>query len=299
MDKILAAVNKAKAGGAQREEQYFYYPARDAAGNGSAVIRFLPGTTVDDVPFIKTFAHGFHVMHGDTKKWLIEECPTTIGNDCPICAENKKLWDTGLKDQQEIVRQRKRKVSYVSRILVVEDKKNPDNEGKVFLFKFGQKIFDKIADALQPEFEEDKDKACNVFDLAEGANFKFRIRKVEGQTNYDKSEFDTPSKCDVDVFSQFNAENDINKFLNPDKFKSAEKLQERYDLVVGNTSRLAVKAASTQSAPAPAPAPAAAKQESSRVEAAAPAASSGDSIEDIMKLVNSITGDKGDDDIPF
>lgn len=314
MDKLMAAVKNAKAGGsgAAREEDYFYYPARDATGVGQAVLQFLPGVTVDDVPFVKTFSHGFNVKRGDQKKWLIDECPTTIGNDCPTCAANKVLWDTGLKENQEIVRERKRKVSYVSRVLVIEDKKNPDNEGKVFLFKYGQKIFDKIADALSPE--DEADKKYNVFGLSGAKDpwpvFRFRIRKVEGQTNYDKSAFESAEdfKTDYDFKSQFSEANDINKFVAPARFKSYEDLQKRLDYVLGNTARLAAQAA-PQSAMDRAEASepvveraAPAKAESTRREVAKPTDSTDD---DVMNLVMSIaSGTDGstpnfDDDIPF
>jgi len=235
MDKLLEAAKSAKFSNSERkDDKTFYYPARDQAGNGTAILRFLPGKTEDDLPFVKTYSHGFK---GPAGKWFIEDCPTTIGSPCYCCEQNGILWNTEIKANQDIARTRKRKISYVANILVVEDKKNPENEGKVFLFKFGTKIFDKIFDKLSPEFEDET--PCNVFDLLEGANFVLKIRKVEGQTNYDKSEFRTPSaidKVNLDVLE------DLNQFISPAKFKTPAELERRFNMAVGNTVRLAANA---------------------------------------------------------
>lgn len=310
MDKLMAAVKNAKTGGATpREEDYFYYPARDATGVGQAVIQFLPAISEDAAPFVLTRSHRFGVQRGDGKKWLIDECPTTIGQDCPVCAANKVLWDTNLKENQEIVRERKRKTAYTARILVIEDKKNPENEGKVFMFRFGQKVFDKIADALSPE--DEGDKKYNVFGIPGEKDpwpvFRFRIRKVEGQTNYDKSAFESAEdfKTDYNWKAQCNETNDVMKFLDPSKFKSYEDLEKRLNFVLGNTVRVAAAAAAAPVAEAtPAPRTEAPAQ-SSRKEVVAPA-SSGDADDDVMNLVMSIAkGEDGsktpdfDDDIPF
>lgn len=242
MNALMAAVNKAKqSGGQERDDDVFYYPSRDAVGNGSATIRFLPGTTDEDVPFVKTYSHGFK---GPTGKWLIENCPTTLENDCPICSANSELYAKLTKDEARKFGMN-RKVHFISRILVVEDKKTPDNEGKVFLFKYGQKVFNKVLDALQPVDEDDV--KLNVFGTAGDknpwTNFKLKIRKVDGQVNYDKSEFEKESdEVDSDFRSQFTDENDIMKFIDPKQFKTTEALQKRLDLVSGNTSRVAEKA---------------------------------------------------------
>jgi hypothetical protein len=227
MDKLLGAVKKAKQGSFEREEDFFYYPQRDVAGNGSAVIRFLPSDK-DEIPFVTTYNHGF--KNATTNKWFVDNCLSTIEQECPICAENSKLYASMSKEDARKFGMNRKK-SFISRILVVEDKKQPDMEGKVFMFKYGQKIFDKIVDKLQPEFEDDV--ACNIFDLVSGADFKLKLRKVDGNVNYDKSEFADPSECEVLVFEQFNAENDPYRFLDPKKFKSAEKLQERFDFISG------------------------------------------------------------------
>jgi hypothetical protein len=242
MNALMAAVNKAKqSGGQEREDDTFYYPSRDAVGNGGATIRFLPGTTDDDVPFVKTYSHGFK---GPTGKWLIENCPTTLENDCPICSANSELYAKMTKDEARKFGMN-RKVHFISRILVIEDKKTPANEGKVFLFKYGQKVFNKILDALQPTDEDDV--KLNVYGTAGDknpwTNFKLKIRKVDGQVNYDKSEFEKEAdEIDVDFRAQFNDENDIMKFVDTNQFKSPEALQKRLDLVSGNTTRVAEKA---------------------------------------------------------
>jgi len=229
MDKLNAAVKNAKKSGGDREDEYFYYPARDVAGNGSAVIRFLSEND-DDVVFVKVYSHGFK---GPTGKWLIENCPTTLENECPICTANGKLYSTMSKEDARKFGMN-RKTKFFSRILVIEDKKNPENEGKQFMFSYGSIIFDKIADKLSPAFEDEL--ACDIFSMEEGANFKLKIRKLDGQTNYDKSEFDTPSVCDFKAV--FNTENDIKKYLNPELFKDSVKLQTRLDFVNGNTTRV-------------------------------------------------------------
>lgn len=309
MDKLMAAVKNAKTGGGTpREEDYFYYPARDATGVGQAVVRFLPALSDDAAPFVLTRSHRFGVQRGDGKKWLIDECPTTIGQDCPVCAANKVLWETNLKENQEIVRERKRKTSYTARVLVIEDKKNPENEGKVFMFRFGQKIFDKIADALAPA--EEGDKKYNVFGIPGEKDpwpvFRFRIRKVENQTNYDKSAFESAEDFNTDYEwkSQCNETNDVMKFLDPKMFKSYEDLEKRLNFVLGNTVRVAANAAKAEAA-APAKSEAAPAVESSRKEVVTPSSSSKDD-DDVMNLVMSIAsggaGSKApdfDDDIPF
>ncbi len=271
MEKLLAAVNKAKSSnGSDRDDKVFYYPSRDTAGNGSAVIRFLPGKTDDDIPFVKVYSHGFK---GPTGQWFIEDCPTTIGQPCYCCEQNSILWNTGIKANQDIVRERKRKVSYISSILVVKDEKNPENEGKIFLFKYGQKIFDKITNMLSPTFVDSDEKEefinkygeeyCDVFDLKNGADFKFKIRKVEGQTNYDKSEFAGPSKVSVDLSSI----EPLDQFTDPTRFKSAEDLQKHFDRAIGNTVRLAAKVSNNEVEPHVQPKPTkTVKQETSSSE---------------------------------
>lgn len=242
MDKLLGQLNKAQQrGGSTGDGKTYYYPQRDQAGNGSATIRFMPGKTDDDDLFVKVFSHGFE---GPTGKWFIEECPTTIGEPCYCCEQNSLLWKTDIKANQEIVSGvqgsnkpgRKRKESYIANIMVVEDEKNPENNGKIFLYKFGSKIFEKICEASKPTF---KDKvAINPFELDGGANFKLRIRKVKGQTNYDMSDFDAPSVVKVDD-AEWDKMESLAQYLDPKRFKSPEELEKRFNLAVGNTVRLA------------------------------------------------------------
>lgn len=238
MDKLLGAIKKASSSGYSKEDgDVFYYPIRDAVGNGSAVIRFLPANNEDDAPFVKIFTHGFKT---DSGKWFIDNCPTTLEGECPVCETNGKRYQTMSKDEARKAGMN-RKTSFIARILVVEDKKSPDNEGKVFLYKFGKEVFDKIVDKLQPEFDDDK--PCNVFSIEDGADFKLKIRKVDNQVSYDKSEFADPSECDLSekkIFAMFSEDNNPQKFLNPDQFKTYEKLQERLDFVFGKSKSSAV-----------------------------------------------------------
>jgi hypothetical protein len=237
MEKLLKAVKSAQSNGAgERNDKVFYYPQRDQAGNGSAIIRFLPGKTDDDIPFVKLYSHFFK---GPTGKWYAEDCPTTIGQPCYCCEQNGILWNTNIKANQDTVRERKRKVTYISNILVIADPKNPENEGKVFLFKFGQKIFDKIVDKLQPVVDDlDPQMPVDVFDLKEGLDFMLKIRKVEGQTNYEKSEFKKEKSA---VTVDLSTIEDLGQFTNESRFKSHEELQKSFERAVGNTVRLNTK----------------------------------------------------------
>lgn len=221
-DKILAAASKA-VGKFEGDDRY-WKAELDKVGNGSAEIRFLLSKNPDDVPFVKIYDHGFQ---GPTGKWLIEHCPTTIGKECPVCEANGTLWNSGIDSDKEIVRKRKRKVSFITNILVVNDPKNPDNNGQVKLFKFGPKIFQKLLDAMQPTFEDEN--PINPFDLKEGANFKLKIRKVEGYANFDKSEFTDPSSLSDHDIQAFNDKLvDLNaEFMAADKYKSYNDLKER------------------------------------------------------------------------
>jgi hypothetical protein len=239
---ILNAVNKMKesTGGAKDpNEDKIWKCETDKAKNGFAIIRFLPARTDDDVPFVKSYSHGFKSPAG---KWFIENCPTTIGEQCPLCEANGVLWNSGNDSDKEIVRERKRKLAYYANILVVSDPKNPDNEGKVKVFKFGAKIFDKILDKLQPTVMEGEDpiEPVNVFDPFEGANFKLKIRQVEGYANYDKSEFEVPSALgkEKEVQAIMEAMEDLNQFCNKSNYKSYEALSTKLAMVMGTPVNL-------------------------------------------------------------
>jgi hypothetical protein len=214
----------------QQEDTRFWTPTVDKAGNGYAVIRFLPQPEGEDVPFVRIFNHGFK---GPNNQWLIEKCLTTLGEKCPVCEHNSALWGTGSKENQEKVRIQKRKLSFVSNIYIIKDPSNPENEGKVFLFKYGKKIFDKLNAAMNPEFEDEQ--PMNPFDLWGGANFKLKIRKVEGYQNYDKSEFEdaSPLSDDDDALEKiWKEEHSLQAFLERKEFKSYDDIKSRLNKVL-------------------------------------------------------------------
>lgn len=227
LDKLNAELNKLAAPQTSKpsDDDRFWKPEVDKAGNGYAVIRFLPQPAGEDVPFVRLFDHAFK---GPGGQWLIDGCLTTVGEKCPICEHNSALWNTGSKENQAVVRNQKRKLSFISNIYVVKDPAHPENEGKVFLFKFGKKIFDKLNAAMNPEFEDEK--PLNPFDFWAGANFKLKIRKVEGYQNYDKSEFDSaePLFEDDDKLEKvWKSEHSLRPFLDRSKYKSYDELKTR------------------------------------------------------------------------
>lgn len=239
MDRLMAAVNKAKSGTTGFQDpnaDKMWKLEGDKARNGYAIIRFLPGATDEKDPFVKLYTHGFK---SPTGKWFIENCPTTIGGDCPVCAANGVLWNSGNDKDKEVVRQRKRKLSYISNVLVVSDTANPDNEGKVFMFKYGQKIFDKVVGALTPEFKDET--PFNPFDPETGANFKLKMRQVDGYANFDKSEFDTnaPIGKDKQIKEVLAQLHDLETFTAKDQFKSYDDLEKKRMTVLGNTGGVA------------------------------------------------------------
>lgn len=235
MEKLMAAVNKAKngtSGFADPNADKYWKVESDKAGNGYGIIRFLPAKDENGDPFVKTYNHGFK---SPTGKWFIENCPTTVSNDCPVCTANGVLWNSGIEDDKTTVRQRKRKMSYTSNVLVISDSTNPDNEGKVFLFRYGQKIFDKVVGALTPEFKDET--PFNPFDPETGANFKLKMRRVEGFANFEKSEFDTngpigDAKKINTVISQLH---DLTFLTAPDQYKTYDELDKKLKVVLGNT----------------------------------------------------------------
>jgi hypothetical protein len=229
--KLVQEVEKMSSSGGGSTDDRLWKPEVDKAGNGFAVIRFLSAPEGEELPWAKVYTHAFQGTGG----WLIDNCLTTINQSCPVCEANRELWNTGSKSNQEIVRQRKRKLSYYSNIYVVQDKAHPENEGKVFLFKYGKKIFDKISAAMQPEFEDET--PVDPFDFWNGANFKVKITKKDGYWNYDKSEFDSPSvlgNFDDDVLEAiWKKAYSLEEFVKPDAFKSYEQLDTRLKSVLG------------------------------------------------------------------
>lgn len=205
----------------------------DKAGNGYAVIRFLPAPAGEDVPFIRLWTHGFKGPGG----WYIENSLTTIGQQDPISELNTRLWNSGIESDKETVRKQKRQLNFYSNIYVVKDPANPENEGKVFLFRYGKKIYDKLNDLMNPQFEDEK--PVNPFDLWEGANFKLKIRKVDGYANYDKSEFDSSAPLfddDDKLESVWKSEHSLQELLNPKNFRSYDELKKRLDRALGLTT---------------------------------------------------------------
>ena len=233
LDKLLNAVKEDSA--PQEKKSYkddrLWKPEMDKSGNGYAVIRFLPAVDGEDLPWAKVWNHAFQ---GPTGQWYIENSLTTIGQKDPVSEHNTRLWNTGLESDKEIARKQKRKLQYFANIYVVSDSKHPENEGKVFLYKYGKKIFDKLNEAMNPQFEDES--PINPFDLWAGANFKMKIRKVEGYSNYDKSEFEAPSALldDDDRLEEiWNSEHSLKELVSPDKFKSYEDLKAKLDRVLG------------------------------------------------------------------
>jgi len=235
LDKLLNAVKEESA--PQEKKSYvderLWKPELDKAGNGYAVIRFLPAIEGEDMPWAKIWNHAFQ---GPTGQWYIENSLTTVGQKDPVSEHNTRLWNTGLESDKEIARKQKRKLQYYSNIYIVSDAKHPENVGKVFLFRYGKKIFDKLMAAMQPEFPDES--PINPFDFWEGANFRLKIRKVDGYWNYDKSEFEKPSKLDEDdnkIEEIWKKQYSLNDFTAATNFKSYEELKTRLDAVLSGT----------------------------------------------------------------
>ncbi len=205
----------------------------DKAGNGTATIRFLPKHDEDELPWVKIFSHGFQ---GPTGKWYIENSLTTLGENDPVGELNSRLWNSGVQANQDIARKQKRKLSFVANVLIVSDPKHPENEGKVKLFKFGKKIFDKIMDKARPTFEDEK--PVNVFDLWEGANFKLRMRKKDGYANYDESAFMEPAAIgsDEEIVKIASAQHKLAEFTDRKNFKSYDELKKKLNEVLSGDS---------------------------------------------------------------
>ena len=205
------------------KDDRFWRPTLDSASNGYAVIRFLPAVEGEDIPWVKLYSPAFKGKGG----WFIHNCPTTLGEKCPVCEANSELWNSGTESDKRIARDRKRKLNYVSNILVVEDPAAPQNKGKVFLFKYGKKIFEKIQEQMNPEFQDES--AVNPFDFWKGANFKLKVRKVEGYVNYDKSEFSAASELfdgdDAKLEVLWKKQYALKEFVNPKEFKSYSELK--------------------------------------------------------------------------
>jgi len=242
LTKAIESTNQTTESGS-KDDNRFWQPQVDKSGNGMAVIRFLPAPAADgdeSLPWVRVFSHGFQGPGG----WFIDNCLTTLNEKCPVCEHNNTLWNSGIDANKDIARKQKRKLSYVANILVVSDPSNPENEGQVKLYKFGKKIFDKITEAMNPEFADET--PVNPFDMWEGANFKLKIRNVEGYRNYDKSEFAGQSALfdgdDEKLEELWKSEFSLKEFTEKKNFKAYDKLKERLDKVLGFEGTAAPKA---------------------------------------------------------
>ena len=238
LDKLLGAVQADSGGGEKKsyKDERLWKPVMDKSGNGYAVIRFLPAVEGEDMPWAKVWNHAFQ---GPTGQWYIENSLTTVGQNDPVSEMNSAYWNSGVESDKEIARKQKRKLQYFANIYVVEDSANPENEGKVMLYRFGKKIFDKCMEAMQPAFKDET--AVNPFDFWEGANFKLKIRKVDGYWNYDKSEFASPSSLfddDDQIEEVWKKQYPLSEFSADTNFKSYDELKSRLDVVLSGTTKV-------------------------------------------------------------
>tara|TARA_S200002703_G_scaffold78781_1_gene67831 strand:+ start:3705 stop:4631 length:927 start_codon:yes stop_codon:yes gene_type:complete len=218
-----------------RNDERFWQPTRDKAGNGYAVIRFLPGDAEAPTPWVRYWDHFFK---GPTGQWYVEKSLTSIGQADPLSESNSKLWnEDGSEEAKRIVRERKRNLRYIANVLIISDPSAPENEGQVKLYRFGKKIFDKIMDSMQPQFPDEA--PVNPFDMWNGADFTVKIRKVEGYPNYDASAFKSPSAIagsDDDLEAIYNKQHDMTEWTDPKNFKSYDELKARLAVVLGESS---------------------------------------------------------------
>ena len=228
--KLVKEVEKMNNNGASGDERTWKLDV-DKSGNGYAVIRFLPAPEGEDLPFVKLYSHAFQGPGG----WYIENSLTTFGQKDPVSEYNTQLWNNGTDAGKETARKQKRKLTYMSNIYVVKDPANPENEGKVFLFKYGKKIFDKLTAAMQPEFEDEE--AIDPFDFWQGANFKLKAKNVAGYRNYDSSEFAavSPLLDDDDALEAlWKKQFSLAEIVSTDQFKTYEDLKKRLEYVLGS-----------------------------------------------------------------
>lgn len=237
INKLVAAAEKVGGNAGQQQASYednrIWKPEIDKAGNGFAIIRFLPTPAGEDLPWVRYWDHGFQGPGG----WYIEKSLTSIGLNDPVGEVNTKLWNSGLDSDKDIARKQKRRLHYVANVLIVSDPAHPENEGKIFLYQFGKKIFDKMMDVMQPQFQDEE--PVNPFDLWEGANFKLKIRNVEGYRNYDKSEFEKASAVSNDeseLESIYSKVYSLKEFTDPSKYKTYDELKAKLERVLGGTA---------------------------------------------------------------
>ena len=249
LDKLLSA---AEAENQPQEKKSYvderiWKPQLDKTGNGYAVLRFLPASDGEDLPWAKLWSHAFQ---GPTGQWYIENSLTTLNQKDPVSEHNTVLWNSGVESDKEIARKQKRKLQYYSNVYIVTDTKNPENEGKVFLFRYGKKIFDKLMEAMQPQFDDEE--AIDPFNLWKGANFKLKIRKVDGFWNYDKSEFEKPSALkdnDDELENIWKSQHSLADFTAPTNFKSYDELKTRLDTVLSGVATVGLASTVTVDEP--------------------------------------------------
>ena len=232
LGKLVEQAQQATGGQTKRQsdDPRFWQPTRDKAGNGYAVIRFLPGDAEAATPWVRYWDHAFK---GPTGQWYIEKSLTSIGQQDPLSELNSKMWNTGIEADKATVRQRKRQLRYVANVLIISDPSAPENEGQIKLYRFGKKIFDKIMDSMQPQFPDEK--PVNPFDMWEAADFTVKIRKVEGYPNYDASSFKSPSAIGEDDAMEelYSKQHDMTEFTDPKNYKTYDELKSRLAMVLG------------------------------------------------------------------
>jgi len=236
LDDLLGAAQKESSPQDKKsyKDERLWKPTMDKTGNGYAVIRFLPASEGEDLPWVKLWNHAFQ---GPTGQWYIENSLTTLSQSDPVSEYNSKLWNSGVESDKEIARKQKRKLQYYSNIYVVTDSANPENEGKVFLYRYGKKIFDKVMEAMQPAFQDEV--AINPFDFWNGADFKLKLRKVDGYWNYDKSEFSAAAALledDGELENVYKKIYPLSEFTASTNFKSYEELKNRFELVLSGVT---------------------------------------------------------------
>ena len=237
-ERLMKKVEKLNEKGGKNVDERLWKPAVDKAGNGYAVIRFLPAHANCELPWSQVWSHAFQGPGG----WYIENSLTTLGKDDPVGELNRSLWNSGRESDKDIARKQKRKLSYYANVYVVKDSSNPENEGGVFLYKVGKKIFDKITASMQPEFEDEE--PINPFDFWKGANFKLKIKQVAGFWNYDSSEFGKVEALlddDAELEKIYDKIHDLSEFTADDQFKSYDALKSRLDTVLGTKQTVAPK----------------------------------------------------------
>lgn len=263
-EKLTTELNKLNSNeNGQGADDRIWQPDVDKAGNGYAVIRFLPAPSGEDVPFVRLWDHAFQGPGG----WFIEKSLTTLGKADPVSEYNSKLWNSGIESNKALVRKQKRQLKYFSNIYVVSDPSRPQNEGKVFLFRYGKKIFDKLNEAMHPQFPGEA--AINPFDLWEGANFKLKIRNVEGYRNYDKSEFDKPAPLtenEDELEKIWQSEYSLAEIVDPKHFKSYDELKARLEKALGNVSAGPARVVEEEEEAFPTPAKSAAPKEAPKAD---------------------------------